>query len=218
MFLFRGHDNSFEVRCFARRRMKFHSLSPWLFDVNILRWPSEIRELFHLITESSRYQLQKWMLHFATCYVKRTKMPKNIGKCRWERKPNQACMPYLNTAGNANKIKGLRSIWHFSTTKLKFFSFISRAYTTSSEFVKELVKRGLHYTISLGQFDHIVRKKCLAMVSQELSIVKSLTKEYVLFVEVTMVEMDSYPWDVFRVLKMKPEGIFLYKNGPELIS
>ena len=33
-----------------------------------------------------------------------------------------------------------------------------------------------------------------------------------------MVERGSYRWDVFRVVKMKPESIFLYKNGPELIS
>ena len=59
MLLFRGHVNSFEVRCFARRRMKVSFAEPVTFDVNILRWPSEIRELFHLITESSRYQLQK---------------------------------------------------------------------------------------------------------------------------------------------------------------
>lgn len=67
----------------------------------------------------------------------------------------------------------------YDSTKLKFPNFVSRAYTTSSEFVKELAKRGLHYILSSGQNDQTVLKKCLAMVSQA-SILKSVTKEYFL--------------------------------------
>lgn len=120
----------------------FHSPSPWLFDVNILLWSSEIRELVQLITESSRYQLEEWMLHFATCYEKRMKMPKKYRKVqmRGENKPGvHSLCKYSRTLKKRNKMLAVHL--HQFTTKMKFLSFIPRGVLS---FVR--ICKGVKYT------------------------------------------------------------------------
>ena len=44
--------------------------------------------------------------------------------------------------------------------------------------MKGSITRGLYCIISPGNFEQTFLKKCLAMLNQELSILKSVTKEY----------------------------------------
>lgn len=156
---------------------EFHSLSPWLFDVNILFWSSETRELVQVITESNRYQLR------SECFVLPpvTKMEEKCQKkCRkvQMRKENKSSVPCSNTAGNVKKIENvygpfdaiLRSNWNFSVL------FRGRIQLRQNLWGGSLY--GACTILSPGHFDQTVLMKCSIMLSQELSILKSVMKEY----------------------------------------